>query len=35
VRAAFVARMRYDDVKDLLEGGTGEFKVRSKKYLLY
>jgi uncharacterized protein YbbC (DUF1343 family) len=35
VRTAFAARMRYDDVKDLLEGGTGEFKARSKKYLLY
>ena len=35
VRTAFAARMRYDDVKDLLEGGTGKFKARSKKYLLY
>ncbi len=35
VRTAFAARMRYDDVKDLLEGGTAEFRARSKKYLLY
>jgi uncharacterized protein YbbC (DUF1343 family) len=35
VRTTFAARMRYDDVKDLLEGGTAEFQARSKKYLLY
>ena len=35
VRAAFAARMRYEDIKELLEGGIGEFRAKSKKYLLY